>query len=171
MTSFQFRLDKMMFWMAVVAANIAVPRALFMLINRWDGYLFGLPILWIILEIAAFRAFRTLGRAKSFWAGFVICGSLTIIVLLYGGITPYFLVKAFQRACDRLLGYNAVYVSHSPQIDSWLGFLICCPAPVLAALAGGRVARHFHRDHRPLARPRSSTRQALIPYRRQAPRT
>ncbi len=159
MTPIRFRTDKVMISVALVAVNVAVFRSLFM--TRRVDSLAGGSLLWIVMQVAAYRAFRTCGRSKAFWAGFTVFGSLMALPRLLIGFFPdaspmvfcrwyYGFVEPLSGWMESVLDFRR-FGGWPPVILFCLlhGVLYCLPS-MLAALSGGLIARLIYRDPNPV---------------------
>jgi hypothetical protein len=87
MAPIRFRIHRLMFWVAFVAVNLAVFRSLF---STRSIDLLGAGLMTsILLQVAAFRAFRNQGRGRSYWLGFVGGGAVAALTYLEARSYPY----------------------------------------------------------------------------------
>ncbi len=149
MKAVRFRMDRMMIWVAIIAANLAVLRALYS--TRNIPVLIGGTIVWLTLQWATFRAIRTSGRSRAFWLGFLgggVVGSLMLaggmafpVSLLGRALVPYWeisfeIIERSEPWFDRTIGP----VASELVAVLLLGLAAILPV-VVAAGAGGAASR------------------------------
>jgi hypothetical protein len=72
---------------ARVALDIAVVRAFygsrsFVPSPAWEALLLGVPLIGLVVQFGLFHLFRNRGRGRSFWAGFVVFGSVMMFIFI-----------------------------------------------------------------------------------------
>ncbi|MDB5349920.1 MAG: hypothetical protein JWN86_1167 [Planctomycetota bacterium] len=95
MKPIQFRINRLMIAVALVAANLAALRVLFQ--SRRIDVLFGGALLWVLLEIGVLRAIRDRRGSRSFWLGFVGFGTIATLSYLAAVYFPQSVVGMMWR--------------------------------------------------------------------------
>jgi hypothetical protein len=94
-----------MAWVAAVAVNLAVLRALYTM-RRLDILVGGVAF-WVALQVGAILVIRGRVRSRSFWQGFVGAGTIASFFLILAFSFPksaaWELWKAYLVIADRLL--------------------------------------------------------------------
>src|SRR5262245_51179543 len=78
-------LARMMVLVGLLAAHLAAARMLF----AYNAVLLiGLMVGTIALQVAVFRLFRSRGRTRAFWAGFLVSGLMVMASFVWATIFP-----------------------------------------------------------------------------------
>jgi hypothetical protein len=181
-----------MILVAVVAIDLTALRAIFGLAMNFGTGLQALintvPI-GLALNISLLRIFRTRGRARAYWVGFLVCGLLAMMSAAWAALTPegsvlsttggpntilhgsriWFLWQSyfvFMVNCLEALGFDIRSFSPLSLDDPGIGYTtivgIIAFIPQLAiALVGGLFARSINRKER--SRPDPSSPERLTP--------
>jgi hypothetical protein len=86
----------------IVALNLSVLRALYA--TRRVDFLLGGAVMSVLWQVAVFRAFRTSGRSRLFWAGFAGGGTLAALSLIAAYYFPHSLMGILWWGYGDLVG-------------------------------------------------------------------
>lgn len=134
----------MMIWVAIIAANLAVLKALYS--TRDAPVLIGGAILWLTLQWATFRAIRTSGRSRAFWLGFLgggVAGSLWVAcgMALPDSLLRRYMMFAFDLT-ERMEPWVDAKIGPASELVAVLLLGLAAILPVVvAAGAGGAASR------------------------------
>jgi hypothetical protein len=162
----------------IVALNLAAARgicgSMFKTIPDFPPYLLaGITPTAVALQFALFRLFRTRGRARAFWIGFVLAGSMAITSFVWAQLFPRMRLllptgaivndegssmAAIWTAYEEFVEDGLIHLGRVPHIDPddpvakifVFGLLWTLPQ-WLIGIAGGLVALLFARRSRSMS--------------------
>lgn len=105
-----FSIVKLMVLVGIVALTLAAVRTLF---HYNSEMLIGVALGGVLLQVGIVRLMRSRGRPRAFWGGFVVCGMMAIMSLVWAMLFPEVL---------GIRGGALIRTPGSPLHTAWYGY-------------------------------------------------